>query len=70
MQLLPIIRLQLAILDPLLRPLLVPPADAVLAGLEVPELVVDAFFDEDAAGVLGYYAFLVLLRVSVVPIER
>lgn len=58
----PIIRLQLRVLDALLAPFLMQPADVVLRLLEEEQLVADALFDEDAAGVLLDYGFLVLLE--------
>lgn len=47
-----VVGLQFRVLDALLCPILVKPGDAVLSALEEEQLVADAFFDEDAAGVL------------------
>ena len=56
----PIIRQQLRVLDPLLRPVLVQARDAVLAVLEIQQFVAQALEDEDAAGVLGDDGLFVL----------
>lgn len=48
----PIVRLQFGVLDSFLAPVLVQPADMVLALLEVDEFVADALLDEHAPGVL------------------
>lgn len=47
-----VVRLQLRVLDALLRPVLVKTGDAVLCALEEEQLVANAFFDEHAASVL------------------
>ena len=60
----PIIRLQLGILDTLLAPILMCTTDMVLTLLEVDKFVSDAFFDEDAAGVLVDNGLFVLRFVS------
>ena len=56
----PIIRLQFRILDALLTPILMHTTDMILRALEVVEFVADAFFDEDATGVLVCYRLFVL----------
>jgi hypothetical protein len=60
----PIIRLQLRILNPFLAPVLVQAADMVLALLEEQQLIANALFDEDAAGVLGDDGLFVLGLIS------
>jgi hypothetical protein len=65
-QLLPVVGLQFRVFDPFLRPILVPTTHMVLRGLEVDELVSNAFLDENASSVLVDYRFLVLSRLLVV----
>jgi hypothetical protein len=60
----PAICLQLRILDPLLRPILVQPGNHVLAILEVIKFVADALLDEDTAGMLRNNRLFVLPRQS------
>jgi len=57
----PAIRLQLGILDALLRPLLMRPGNPPDHALEEDDLVAHAFLDEDAARVLVDDGLLVLL---------
>ena len=57
----PIIRLELRVLDALLAPVLMGPADMVLRELEIGQFVADALLDEDASGVLVDDGLLVLL---------
>lgn len=56
----PVIRLQLRVLDALLAPVLMEPADVVLAGLEEDELVPDTLLDEYSTRMLLHDRFLVL----------
>jgi hypothetical protein len=56
----PVISQHLAVLDPLLGPVLVPAADVVLCLLEVKQLVPDTLADENGAIVLLDNALLVL----------
>lgn len=56
----PVVRLQLRILDSLLAPVLMQMADMVLAGLEIDELVPDAFLDEHPERMLLHDRFLIL----------
>lgn len=65
----PVIRQHLRVLDALLGPVLVPPRDVVLSGLEGDELVADALLDEDGAVVLVDDGLLVLLRSMRVSIR-
>lgn len=58
----PIVSLQLGVLDPFLRPLLMQSGHMILALLEESEFVADAFCDEDAAGMLLDNGFLVLFH--------
>lgn len=60
----PVVGQHLGVLDPLLRPVLVPTRHMVLGVLEVDELVADALLDEDGPVVLVYDGFLVLRQVS------
>ena len=48
----PVVRQHFGVLDPLARPVLVPPANVVLRGLEGDELVAEALLDKDATIVL------------------
>lgn len=57
----PIVRLQFGVLDTLLAPVLMQPADVILASLEVNEFVADAFCDEDAPSMLLHNGFFVLV---------
>jgi hypothetical protein len=56
----PVVRQHLAVLDALLRPVLIPARDVVLRRLEVAQLVAQALLDEDGAVVLRYDGFFVL----------
>ena len=48
----PVIRLQFRVLDTLLAPVLMQPADVILALLEVDKFIANTFCDEDAPGML------------------
>lgn len=61
----PIVRLQFRVLDPFLAPVLVKPADMVLALLEVDEFISDALLDEHAPRVLLHDRFFVLRMAGV-----
>lgn len=58
----PVVRQDLGVLDPLLRPVLVPPRHVVLGGLEVSELVSDTLADKHGPVMLLDDGFLVLFR--------
>lgn len=60
----PVVRQHLRVLDALLRPVLVPPADVVLRLLEVDQLVPHALLDEHRPVVLCHDRFFVLLQES------
>ena len=59
----PVICLQLRVFHPLLRPVLVPPADLVLRVLEVRQFVTQALLDEYTARMLRNNRLLVLFYV-------
>lgn len=61
----PIVSLQLGILDPLLTPVLMQPADVILGLLEIDQLVADALFDEYPARMLLHNRLFVLPNLSV-----
>jgi hypothetical protein len=56
----PVVRLQLGVFDTLLAPVLVQPADMVLALLEMDKFIANAFLDEDAPRMLLHNGFFVL----------
>lgn len=63
-QLTPVVSEELRVLGSLLRPILVPAGNVVLAGLEVNELIPDALLDEDGPVVLVDDGLFVLYDVS------
>lgn len=60
----PVVRLQLGVFDTLLAPVLVQPADMVLALLEMDEFIANAFLDEDAPRMLLHNGFFVLRDIE------
>lgn len=56
----PVVRLQLGVFDAFLTPVLVQPADVILALLEVDQFVSHALPDEHPAGMLLHDGFFVL----------
>ena len=66
----PVVREHLRVLDPLLRPVLVPPADLILRLLEVDQLVPKALLDEHGPVVLVDDRLLVLQRCRPVSIQN
>lgn len=66
----PVIGQHLAVLDALLRPVLVPARDVVLRRLEVHQLITEALLDEDGPVVLCDDGFLVLSQTSIPRSQR
>lgn len=56
----PVVGLQFRVFNPLLAPVLMQPADMILAHMEVQQLIADTFLDEHTPGMLLDYRLLVL----------
>lgn len=65
LQLFPIIRLQLRVLNPFLRPILTEATNMILRRLEVDEFVADTLLHEDTTGMLGNDRLLVLENIEI-----